>query len=314
MNAIIHPAFPIQFYINQGGIGDFIYMVVAITYCIENYSHISGTVVAPHFFYDYAVLWLKKYAPRFRVLKSPDFDPHIPILEPRLHGCQPNAAGFHLLETAFQQFNNSPIPPGWFKMPEINGDEADISRFNLPEEYVVITTEATAENRRLEGQAVNELADYLLDVAKVPMVVYLGKNKIAGGYSSTSPVGCKFRGKDLRNKTYPLEAAAILAKAKCVIGLDNGLLHLAACSMVPVVAAFSNVNPKTRMFYRRPGALTYIVVPPEGTCRYCFTQERFTSQSADYCYTARFDCTKSITGESLIKGYEAITKGSHNDN
>ena len=71
--------------------------------------------------------------------------------------------------------------------------------------------------------------------------------------------------------TFP-EALAILQDAKCVIGLDNGLIHLAGLTDAPIVVGYTTVDPYYRLPYRHGvKGWNCQVVEPTSACRYCQT-------------------------------------------
>jgi hypothetical protein len=57
---------------------------------------------------------------------------------------------------------------------------------------------------------------------------------------------------DLTNKTTLVEALGVIQRAKAVVGVDNGLLHLAHCTDVPIVYGLSSLLPEHRIPYRAP--------------------------------------------------------------
>ncbi len=267
---------------NSGGIGDFIHWTTAIKYAIDSNPHLEGVVLAPTFFLPLAELWLTGYSPRFVVREykgdwadeecTKDAACIVPGREQYA-----NAAGFHLFTLGFTYYNQiNYIPKGYDTIPRVRGDEVDITQFALPEKYAVITTNATADNRRLKGRHVNDLITYVKGKGLTP--VLLGKNEMAKDYSSKDPDGVRTHGcLDLREKTNLVEAACVLAQSRLVIGLDNGLLHLAACSDVPVVMIFTSVNPAIRIPPRATSAgKTIAIVPDEKiACRFCNTNMRY---------------------------------------
>lgn len=263
-----------------GGVGDYIQWTTAIDWSIANHPFLTGTVSAPTYFYDLANHWLKKHSPRFKVrayktLKDDFFTSDRLFRYPHQYNLI-NSGGFHLLPLGFHFYANLDyIPEGWNKIPQIYGHEASIKKFNLPKQYAVVTTEATSPVRTLKAEAINGQVEFIK--SKGIPVVFMGKKDLAHDYKSHSEDGINLDGIiDLREKTSLIEAAVILSKAEFVTGLDNGLLHLACCSEVPVVFAFSSVDPRHRIPPRRGNAKTYIISPPKSLpCRYCQSNMKF---------------------------------------
>ena len=265
---------------NYAGLGDYIHWVTAVSWVIEQHTHLTGKILAPKFFYELANHWHQKHKPRFEVVKYDDiktdkiFREHKYYIMPDQHQLM-NSMGGHLLPVGFHYYGNiDTIPPGYEKIPEIEGDEVDVTKFNLPKKYAVITTEATSPVRKFKSEAINELTIYCNQKGITP--VFLGKHELTADYRSQSPTNINTEDViDLREKTTLLEAAVILANAQFVLGVDNGLLHLASTTRVPVVFGFTTVEPRHRTPPRRPNTKTISVVPPEKlNCRFCQSRVR----------------------------------------
>lgn len=299
---------------NAGGIGDFIYWTQAIRFAVVSNPHIRGNILAPSWFVDLARLWLGDLKDRFRVKdyaaewSSEECAKKIPAIVP--DGKQyANATGFHLHLLGFVYYNQIDyVPVGWECPPVIRGDEADISRFGLPEEYVVITPYATHENRRLRASAINDLTTYLSERGVTP--VFLGRSVMAHDHQAAPDDGInREHVVDLSEGTTLREAACVMANARAVIGLDNGLLHLASCSMVPVVFAFTTVVPRLRVPERRKGAKTLVLTPPESLkCRFCTAERYIIGHDFKDCLYKDNLCTTFFDGPALVRAYEEITK------
>lgn len=290
---------------NAGGIGDYIHWTRAIQCAIETNPHIYGYIVTPFFFYELAHLWLSRYADRFEIKVSSDFEKEkyledIPCVAPN-RSQYANAGGFHLFDLGFVYYlQNEKVTPGYEEIPRIEGDEADISRFALPEKYAVITVMATARNRLLNSDVINGLAEFYRAKGITP--VFLGKRKVAKDYGGKEDQGIKTKDTiDLRDETTLVEAACVMARAHSVVGLDNGLLHLASCSAVPVVSIYTSVDPKTRQPPRRPGVKSVVIVPPEELkCRFCQSRMRYIiGHDFVNCLYDDYACTKNLTAKGI---------------
>lgn len=303
---------------NAGGIGDYIHWTTAIRYVIDTYPYTYGYIYAPEYFLDLANLWLADYAPdRFKIITGGKWAEHvliqdIPCIAPNLNQYA-NATGFHLFEIGYIIFNQKKALPKeekYLLLPQVRGDEADVSRFSLPEKYVVVTTEATAENRRLPARTINGITKWLKERGVTP--VFIGKTAVTETYKAEANYGVSTYGViDLRDKTNLVEAACVLAKAKAVCGLDNGLIHLACCSSVPVVMYFTNVDPALRVPRRRPGEQTYVMTPDETLpCRFCNTNHRYMfggkGNTCIYPKPAYNQCCRRITAEHFIERLEKV--------
>jgi ADP-heptose:LPS heptosyltransferase len=140
--------------------------------------------------------------------------------------------------------------------------------------------------------------------------IFLGKHELTETYKASASDGVKTKGViDLREKTSLREAACIMAKARFVLGMDGGLLHLAACSKVPVVFVFTTVHPDFRVPKRQENSKTTVVVPPESLhCRFCNSGNPRTLKAMTYVVGHDFKnclykdnlCTKLIDVKTLI--------------
>lgn len=309
---------------NVGGIGDYIHWIGAMKYVIDSNPHIHGHILSPPYFLDLAKLWLDGYSDRFTVVG------HDGVIEesPYVQDCAAvgpnnqqlaNACGFHLTELGFIYYTQKrSVVSEYATLPEIRGDEVSVDHLSLPKNYAVIPVDATADNRRLPAEVVNSLTKHLLTRGVTP--VLLGKEELASDYISKRAEGIKTRDCiDLRNKTTLIEAAVILARARFVLGMDGGLLHLASCSSVPVVFIFTSVHPDFRIPQRKAGRQTIVITPPkELHCRFCNTGEPG-KPSMTYVIGHDFKnclygdnlCTKIIDAKTLIPVVDKLLKETH---
>lgn len=307
------PLMHINMGFNMGGLGDYIHWTTALDWCFSQHPHLRSSVYVPEFFIELARHWLRKYEESGQItIQTREEFKKLPKEKQR--GIFPTgtqlitAVGCHLLDLGFQYFANmDTVPSGWRILPEIRGDEVDISRFNLPKNYAVVTTEATAVTRMLPAQATNEITAHIKSKGILP--VFLGKEKLTEDYTSKCSDGIDTEGVlDLREKTTIMEAACILANSRFVLGIDNGLIHLAACSEVPIIMGFTNVDPKHRIPPRRNSAKNILLVPPkELACRFCQSRMRFLiGHKFNECLYQDTTCIKLLPGKLFIKAIEEL--------
>ncbi len=273
------PAFPMNFTYADGGMGDYICWTPALLWVAENCPFIEGRVYAPAFFIEFVRRAFKDYS-RWKVFLAEKITEHYEenslILGPGLNGHMQllNAVGTHLLDLGFAYFANmSPPPgPGYYHYPEFNFPASAIPRKLTPNKYVVFTPGGTTPTRQVPGAYWNPLIDFCLNRGLTP--VFLGKNNMTKEHKAIFPEGTEYdRGLDFRDQTTTLEAAAIMQHAAAVIGLDNGLLHLAACVPSNIVFGYNIAAPSQRRPVRRlPGRLIDITLSKEElSCRHCQT-------------------------------------------
>lgn len=305
------PPFEINFVLNIGGIGDFIHWTTAIQYAIEKWPHLSGKVYSKFFFEELARLWFAPYAERFSVRGYQKFEEIQKAEKPqtamRLRSPYDSITSVyhHSLSVGFATYAMEDSPPEkWLRLPEIRGDETPIEKFNLPKDYVVVTTEATSPVRKLPSSVINGITKWLLDRGITP--VFLGKREISPTHSSGHSEGISTEGVlDLRERTNLTEAAVILSKARAVCGLDNGLLHLACCSEVPVLFAFTTADPRHRLVPRK--GKTLVLVPPEDLkCRFCQSNLKFLHHDFRNCLYSDIKCCNLFTAEDFTSQLEKL--------
>lgn len=300
----------LAFILSRGGLGDFIHWTTAIQYAIESNNHIRGLVATPAYFADLARHWFAPYYNRFKVYVYNEAnlanDPVLTKMKRRFHSKFDSftSVQHHLLTVGFGIYAQIDNPPKeWQRLPRIEHQAA--TRY-VTGDYVVVTTEATSKVRTLPAETINKITEWLIAHDIKP--VFLGKKNLTEHYKSGSSDMINTEGVvDLREKTELLSAAYILSQAKAVVGLDNGLLHLACCSDVPVAFAFTSVDPRHRIPPRSANAKTITITPPEDLkCRFCQSNVRFLEHDFRNCLYGDELCCKLMTAEPFIKALEEL--------
>lgn len=189
----------------------------------------------------------------------------------------------------------------------------NIDHFNLPEKYIVVTTGYTSDTRMWIPESVNEVSDYIITKGYTP--VYIGKSYIpsAGSEVIIGKFNADYsKGINLIDKTDLFEAHAIMDKSKAVVGVDNGLLHLAAMSKnTKIVYGFTSVEPRHRLPYRDGiiGKDCFVVASKIG-CFGCQSNMTFIDPSHDFRTCAYgpddFLCVKSMSSALFIEQINKI--------
>ncbi len=272
------PTFPMNFTFADGGMGDYICWTSALLWNVKHCPFIEGRIFAPAFFIEFV-----RYAFRNTNWKiflaeriSEHYEDNSLILGPGINGHQQllNAVGTHLLTLGYAYFTNMNPPPGpdYYHYPEFNFPASAIPKQLTPGKYVVLTPGGTTDTRRVPGEAWNPIIDYCLSRDLTP--VFLGKNNMTKEHRAIFPEGTHYeKGCDLRDQTTTLEAAAIMQHAAATIGLDNGLLHLAACVPSNIIFGYNIAAPSQRRPIRRlPGRIIDITLTREElACIHCQT-------------------------------------------
>jgi len=195
---------------------------------------------------------------------------------------------------------------------EINGEAVYKSyvsiksgEYKLPvESPVVVVTGYTAKSREWPVSEVNNYIGWLKSQGH-PIVLLGAATLAAKSAEGVNAEGCI----DLRDKTSLLEAHAIMSQAAAVVGVDNGLTHLAGTIVAEfkpaLITGYTTIDPQYR---RTPTARWDIraqheVVPPSKLdCRFC--QSKFNNLfEHDFreCLYGDYQCTKSMTAWAFIE-------------
>lgn len=311
------PDTPINLALNFGGLGDDICRLPALKYVLDKWPHAKITLacadfyrpVIEHFFagrlekiYGMSEIFADRALMNRKWLqtKTEFFTPMHSHLADHAFSYIADEINIPIEHKNYLQFDLARLP--------------DVSKFSLPEDYVVFTPGYTAPVRALPARTYNGISTWLRARGITP--VFLGtKLAVRGGLAekieATFDSDLDGEGAiDLREKTVLLEAAHILAKAKVVIGLDNGLVHLAACSQVPIIVAYTNLDPSLRLPIRNNelGWNCKVIRPPG--CHTCESSTNFMPLEQDFrhCVWPEMKCSEKLTADLFIKELECILK------
>lgn len=278
---------PLHFILGQGGLGDFINWIPAFEWIAEKNPHVIGKLylvepflsVAKYIFdnketSDFSIHHVDEMR---RLVKSTDA-----VLDARKYNLYMNATGAHLIDLGFMLYCNTSKPfEGYNRLPPINyNDNFILNTFYNVGPYAVFTPGSTVKAREMPAKAFNELVRYTYDLGITP--VFLGKKECIEGKRSANYYA-KFNteydyslGIDLREKTTLLQATGIMAKAKFVLGVDNGLLHFAGCTEVPIIFGHTVASVEQRDIRRPKGTTINIHVSKKDLpCISCQSNMRF---------------------------------------
>ncbi len=303
----------INFVLMNGGIGDFINFTSSLIWVAETQKHVDGFVWAHDPMLEVCRFLFKKY-PNFRVHNRLDFEKYCVegalIVAPQRSTQFLNATGQHLLDLGFNYFGQIDSPPeGWGYLPRIDYT----GPWKWPElkqvkRYAIFTPGATTDVRTVPAYAFNELVDYVSGLEITP--VFLGKKTIAGSYEAKFEEGYDYtKGIDLREQTTLLEATQIMRGAEFVMGLDNGLLHLAGCTNVPIIFGHNITTVKHRQIKRREGITIDITINEKDLeCIGCQSRMRYTKHSFDKCIYTDKMCLTMMFQDKCVVWKQAINQ------
>ncbi len=246
--------------LTDGGLGDLVGCLVAVDYNIKNCPHIKFHVWVP----DYLLWFAKHVLPRgtsvlpFSKAKEKFNDKidgrttewcthHTAI---RTH---PVDYGFHMLADRHVYDLNEK------NYLQIKPEFIDISKFDIPEKYVVIAATGVEPVRTMPVETANSVIDYIVSKGLTP--VFLGKEDSNCGIGNHAirakilPINYD-KGVNLINSTTLLESAKIIHESKAYVGMDGGLSHVAGCTDTNIICGFTASNPN-HVAPIRMGSQTY---------------------------------------------------------
>lgn len=305
----------------NGGVGDHMASFVAIDYILRKYPWITPLIWMPDLLVDLAKNLLPdhtqinsftsmrgRYTPE-RPTKSTTWDGHTSPMK------------IHSLDYAFLKLCDESPPIEEKNYLKIRSEFIDVSKFSLPKNFIVITCGFTVDVREFKPKFVNEIVQYIKSKDIVP--VFLGNSR--GKTGLTHEITANFaqdidfsQGLNFINQTTLSEAAAIMNLAKAVVGIDNGLLHVAGCTDTAIVGGFTTVSPQIRMPVRRNilGWNYFPVVPDNDLhCKFCQQDTNFIyghnyvnclyKNKPGYQYRVNL-CTTQMNSEKFIVHLEKI--------
>lgn len=252
------------FVYSAGGMGDYIAYTAALLWVAKNCPYVHGTVYAPAYFYEYAN-WFFRDIPHWEVCmeeelrkgrhnklaRAPDIGQRVQLI---------NGIGSNLLRLGFIYYAGMDYVPEGVTYPQLELSKAHLPKGLAGKSWVVLTPAATAPNRTVPGSYWTPIISYIRKLGMLP--VLLGKESLVRNYNAKLGDLDTFGCMDLRNQTTVLEAAAAMKYAHCTLGLDNGLIHLAASTDASIVCGYNIVRPEQRRPVR-PKGLWRELIPTE---------------------------------------------------
>lgn len=301
----------------EGGLGDSIARLPVIRYILDHCPHIKSIrLIAQDYF--------REVVEHVFPVEQVKFVGYSQLKEELLR--QPSKAYMgtdlrqhttlhtHLTHHAFHTIaDTQPMHPASYNYLKINPSILPTKLNLFPGSYAVITTGFTAPVREWLPSEINKVAQWFNLKGITP--VFLGKtqNEFKSGYKTEA----KFRegidftlGINLIDQTTILEAAKIMYGAQAVVGIDNGLIHLAGMTDVPIVAGYTTVGATHRMPIRN-GMIGWNcrTVEPSVGCASCQSQALI-HFDFDYrsCYYGDYACIPTMTAQKFIKQLEMVCR------
>ncbi len=255
--------------------GDMICWMSAIKYVADNYTFVKGHLIVPEFFKPLAENVLKNYEKW--TVHADSIPKHLqnglPLKQQALVPI--NATGAHLIDLGYIYFMHmNPPPQGAGLYPEIDLSGARMPAELVGERYVVMTPVMGAITRLMEPETYNGICEHLVSRGITP--VHMGHTEMKGRQLLLHPEYAVNAGVNLINRTSLVDAALVMKNAQLTLGIDNGLLHLAAMTDATILYGFTIAGPKQRRVRRRLGKTFEIYASKEAVpCLFCQESVRF---------------------------------------
>lgn len=147
--------------------------------------------------------------------------------------------------------------------------ETDVSHFGIDfSKCAIFLTTYRDITRAWKGAEIVKTAEYVQSKGLTP--VFVGRKGAISIWKTLAVSDFEYPGfgHDLVDKTTLRELYTIMSKAKLVLGMDSGPLHLAFATNTAVIAGFTTVRPDLRVPLRNNGVKT-LAVSAAIQCRFC---------------------------------------------
>jgi phosphohistidine swiveling domain-containing protein len=316
------PDFRMNIFFDEGGLGDNISWLPVIKYLLQTHKHVKLNLWYPDYLDGLIKLALNN-EPNITFNKFSEAAKCTENLPAKRFKTVPyKNLAIHLTHHGFHVLCSKVPTDQEASYLTANTDSVDLSKFNLPEDYVVMTTGFTADVREFKAEKVNELVLRIKSELGLE-VVFLGSKETKTGLSHVIKGEFKTdidftQGTSLIDQTTLVEALAIMNKSQAVIGLDNGLLHLAAMTtnIVPIIGGFTSVLPEHRMPYRNGvlGLSYYPITVKSLPCFGCQSNWTFTFfHQFTKCYyvekkeDTKIQCVEQISVDDFFQATKEAT-------
>lgn len=301
----------------RGGLGDALARIPAFNFVIAQYSHVSMTVYVQDAWLEITrLLAIKSDRIEYRPLSQAPYGLARPIIEFNMERL--TTLHLHLTDHAFLILTDA-LPPSrearaYPKASLVsekifeNMGMLYLSYIVGNEPYILFTTDYTSPARRWPAPYINQLGRECAKRGFTPVLV--GKSGDLDSGLPHDPVRINQNDGidkgvfyDLRGQTSLVETLGLMQRASAVVGVDNGLIHLAHYTDVPVVVGFTSLASRHRVPVRIHGET--IALEAEVPCGGC--QSRGFAINTDWrtCLFDDYACTLTMRAERFV---EALTK------
>lgn len=258
----------------DSGMGDLLCAIMPINYILNNCPWINLLIWVP----DYMTSFCKNVLPKSAIIRgytdaTKKYDPKKPGITTKLTS-QHTPTKCHPIEYAYHMLCD--ISPTLEQQSYLKINPVDISKFKLPEKFIVIQGAYAETVKTMPPETFNKLTDYVIQKGYTP--VYLGKTENKTGLKNvkhTAKIDEEYdltKGINLLNKTDLIESASIIDKAELFIGMDGGLTHLAGFTDTNIISGYTFAKDTTLMPIRDGtlGKNVYSILPNDDLkCKFC---------------------------------------------
>lgn len=290
---------------NYGGLGDHIARLPAIKWIKETQPHVRMTVYWHDFFVPLARILVPE-GPNLRHFGISEMewaDDQVPLIDftpDRL-----NSLALNLVEHGFITIAQRMPPAEYRGYPKYSSEASRAPFLDAVGDFVVVTPCFTSWAREWPVEEINATMAGIKDLGL--KVVTLGRTELMptgnerGIKAQSVPLDETLIDLNLINRGDLILALEVMSRAKAVLGVDNGLLHLSACTETPSVWGFTSVEPKLRFPYN----IHAEVISPKG-CRFCQSDSYLVKTDFRQCMYQDYACTKEMKSEYFLDGLKKL--------
>ena len=324
---------PTMYVVNSNAIGDTVATLPILKDLINNYHKDGdyGIIALPQFrdlfffidndhFYDInqQLEFKKEYSIKKLNIAEPDKTAYVvlPNQQPipiKLGGQYLEPLRIHLSQYAGLQFSKKiyDISECSYLTYPINKqrNEEILDKFKIDfSKCVLINLTYRGATRIIPEETLIAFCNYIKEKGFYPL--FVGKTETPDYVNDAPYKNTKFDtsiGLDLRDKTTLEEMIYVIHNSHSIIGVDNGLIHLASMTNTPIIASYTSCSPETRCpvrFGKLGGGIE--IIEADAECRYCSDKWLIDGHDFNNCYYATNACCNSLNLEKFVKAFNKL--------
>ena len=224
---------------------------------------------------------------------------------------------FHLVDLAFEGIGRrrEDVPIEDKNYIKYSGQRPNTS-INIGGDYVIIHATFNDYRRSISIENMYKIVKFVDSLGLIPVLVGSKYNSMTGpGNSTYKKIDHPYKIYDLKkikcinliSKTTLKELLWLLSNAKCVIGPDSGILHMAGLTSVPILGIYTATEPYSKMPIRN-NEIGYNCkyVSTDVSCKWCINNDDFSTTIKKCDVPERPKCVNSIKSEDIINKLKEI--------